>query len=273
MALPPESKKPCFVITPIGAPNSDIRRATTGLLEAVIKPTVEPLGYDVRVAHETDEPGSITPQIIEALLSNEMVIANLTGLNPNVMYELAVRHAARLPVVTIADETTKLPFDVAGERAIFYRNDMAGTEDLKRRLGKAIVEAAKSKDPDNPIYRAAQSKIMKEAATQDPQKYILARLEKLDTALNRISSDLERSRVGLNAGYSTPVSGSVTFPGEGPVSLDGWRVEGAPGMTGFTVIKTSDVPSLFLDPPAEGTPVGTAAQPKKQSEDPKKPVA
>lgn len=187
--MPDKANKKSFVITPIGASESVTRRATQGLLDAAIKPVLNKLGYKVFVAHEISSPGSITKQVIQHLLEDDLVVANLTGLNPNVMYELAVRHAKRLPVVSLAEEGTDLPFDIADERTLFYRNDMTGVEDLKPRLEDTVKVAAKEKHSDNPIYRATQSMVIRESAKiKDTDLYILERLDSIDTVLSRLSS-------------------------------------------------------------------------------------
>jgi hypothetical protein len=181
-----ESEKPktCFVITPIGDDSSPTRRAIDGLVDAVIEPTLKDLGFEVEVAHRIAKAGSITNQVIELLLSADLVVANLTELNPNVMYELAVRHAKRLPVVILAERGTKLPFDVADERSIFYTNDMAGVPELAAALRRIAEAAVDDQQPDNPIYRGAQALVMREVAATDADRFILDRLERMEEMLS-----------------------------------------------------------------------------------------
>ncbi len=181
--------KRCFVITPVDTPESSVRRSTDGLLNAVIKPILQEMGFEVSVSHEIADPGSITRQVIEHLLSDDVVLANLSGLNPNVMYELGVRHSAGTPVVVLALDGTKLPFDISVERTIFYSDDMAGVEELKPALREAVKAAQRETEPDNPVYRVALKNIMREVTPRsDINEYILDRLDRIDSAIQRQSA-------------------------------------------------------------------------------------
>ena len=174
----------CFVATPIGHDDSPTRRAADGVIASAVKPTLKALSIAAVVPHELASPGSITTTVIEHLLQCDLVIANLTGLNPNVMYELAVRHAARKPVVILAEQGTALPFDIAVERAVFYRNDMMGVSDLQPKLQEAIAAALQESEPDNPIYRAVATRIIRESEeTTDADRYLLDRFDRLEHAI------------------------------------------------------------------------------------------
>lgn len=175
----------CFVIAPIGDPRTETRRQTDGLLSEAIRPVIEDdLGLEVTAAHELPEAGSITRQVLQHLLEAELVVADLTNLNANVMYELAVRHAKGRPVVPIAERGTSLPFDITTERTIFYEEDFHGLSELKPKLEEAAQAALKDKEPDNPIYRAQQDFQMREAvADDDAMGYVMDRLDEIESAI------------------------------------------------------------------------------------------
>jgi hypothetical protein len=173
----------CFIITPIGDINSDIYVKAMGLIDAVIRPVLKEFKFNAVAANHISSPGSINKQLLKAILEDKLVIANLTGLNPNVMYELAVRHAARLPIVIMAETGTRLPFDITDQRTIFYNDTLAGLNDAKSQLRLMVEKALTDKEPDNPIYQAAeQSSILKQLPANDPFKLILERLDRIENS-------------------------------------------------------------------------------------------
>ena len=107
-----ESRKICFVIAPIGEPDSDTRRRSDQVLRHIIRPAVETKGYTSIRADEISEPGIITSQVIQHVVDAPLIVADLTERNPNGFYELAVRHAIRKPFIHIIDKGESIPFDV-----------------------------------------------------------------------------------------------------------------------------------------------------------------
>ncbi|MBV7571830.1 hypothetical protein KW846_03870 [Pseudomonas sp. PDM32] len=181
--------KKCFIVTPIGVDNSATRRAADGLINAVMKPVLKSLGYEVYVAHEIAAPGSITKQVIEHVIYDDLVVANLSELNPNVMYELAVRHCVGLPIIVLAENGTRLPFDISDERTLFFENDMAGVVDLGPRLAIAVEAAMTLEEVDNPVLRVTGSKALRESVdTDDAQSFLIKKLDYIETFIGEIKS-------------------------------------------------------------------------------------
>lgn len=110
----------CFYITPIGADDSEERKHSNLFMSSLVQPALEELGLTVVRADHIGEPGLITTQVLEYLKKARLAIADLSYLNPNVFYEVALRHALRLPVVQIIRKADRLPFDVNQSRTLVF---------------------------------------------------------------------------------------------------------------------------------------------------------
>ena len=86
MSSDPSSKK-LFIISPIGDPLSENRVRSDQVKKFIIDPIAEKMGYKTCRADGISQPGIITDQIIERLLNDELVVADLTDQNPNVFYK------------------------------------------------------------------------------------------------------------------------------------------------------------------------------------------
>lgn len=134
------SKKSCFVLGAIGLPGSKERKHADLVLNYIIKPPASSANYDVGRADKSSNSGMITVDVINALLDSDLVIADLSFLNPNVFYELGLRHSTRRPTIHLASHDTQLPFDNADHRAIFYDiGDWYSHEQAKQNLTQNIA--------------------------------------------------------------------------------------------------------------------------------------
>lgn len=91
----------CFYITPIGAEGSEQRMHSDLFLGSIVEPALEEFGLKVVRGDRVEETGMITRQEILHVMRSRLVIADLSFHNPNVFYELAIRHVSGLPTVQI----------------------------------------------------------------------------------------------------------------------------------------------------------------------------
>jgi hypothetical protein len=115
----PDTKR-CFVISPIGAPGSKVRDDADAVLEYIIKPALREMEIEAIRADKLAEPGLITEQMIAAIMDYDFCIADLSGHNPNVFYELALAQAAERRVILLKQAGDLIPFDVKDHRLIEY---------------------------------------------------------------------------------------------------------------------------------------------------------
>jgi nucleoside 2-deoxyribosyltransferase len=90
------------------------------IYEQLIKPSLEDVGYEVARADTLLTQQNILRDVIAGIAGASLVVADLTTLNPNVMYELGIAHGLQIPTVLIAQSIEDLPFDLRSYRVIQY---------------------------------------------------------------------------------------------------------------------------------------------------------
>ena len=167
-------KKDCFVIAPIGEPESETRKRSDQILKHVINPAVEKCGYCATRSDKISEPGMITSQVIQHIVDDPLVIADLTETNPNVFYELAIRHVICKPFVQIIKKGEPIPFDVAGARTIYVdHRDLDSVEEAKLEIIAQILSLeSDSSKLETPISVSLDLQLLKQS--DNPEQRSLA---------------------------------------------------------------------------------------------------
>jgi len=125
-------KKNCFVITPFGEPFDSY-------YDNIIKPAIKDCGL---IPIRADEIYNVTPiinDIFDNINNAAILIADVTGKNANVNYEIGVAHALQKPVIIISKSINDVPFDYKHLRAIIYNtDDVHWVKNLKKKIKTTI---------------------------------------------------------------------------------------------------------------------------------------
>lgn len=148
-------KQSCFVIMPFGEkPDGDGLIDFDHIYEHIIKPAIEQLDIVCIRCDEIERAGSIYHKMIERIFDDTVAVVDITTLNPNVFYELGVRHALRRNVtVLIRRQGTESPFNIGGLNVIEYDpENERGVEDARAKIGRFIAEGLKSTESDSRVH-------------------------------------------------------------------------------------------------------------------------
>lgn len=146
----------CFFMAPIGDEGEEERKHSDMVLSTLVTPALSQSGLSVVRADQIVRPGMISKQIIEYILKSRLVIVDLSFHNPNVFYELAIRHLLGKPTVHIVKKSDGIPFDIGNFRTIELEDMgyefVARIETHKVTIANYVREALDgSSSADNPI--------------------------------------------------------------------------------------------------------------------------
>ena len=194
-------EKLCFVIGPIGEPGSPTRTLADWLLKGIIKPVVEAeeFGFTVLRADEVSTPGSISADVIGKIIDAAIVIADMTGPNPNAFYELGIAHMEERPVIHMIHDGETIPFDNFDQRAIRYATKtFEDIEASKKYLAEAVRETLKPGfKVTNPVTLTRAIKALPKS--KDSKDGIIARLLEQMTDLQRRVGAIELPSVSIDS--------------------------------------------------------------------------
>lgn len=143
--------KKIFFVTPIGDSNSTERRDADFVMNTFIAPVAEELNYEVLRADLIQTVTDISDSILEQLDNSDIVIADITNANPNVMFELGYRFSNKKPYLILTQSLSEIPFDIKGIRALEYTVIAPKIDDFRLRLKQMIkvVEDSAQNSNDN----------------------------------------------------------------------------------------------------------------------------
>jgi hypothetical protein len=140
------ARKPtCLVICPIGNelapvghPDRERWERSIETWEKLIEPACVANGLEPIRADQIAKAGEITDQVFKLIQGADFVIADVSGGNPNVMYELGLRHTMSKCTIQIG-EFGQLPFDIAAIRTLQFSRTPAGLVDGRKKLEAAVA--------------------------------------------------------------------------------------------------------------------------------------
>jgi hypothetical protein len=136
-------EKTALIVGPIGSNAHKDRQRLYLLVSKAIQPVLDE--FDIRAIpfYLVSELGSANVEVVNHLLNDRIVICDITGLNPNVMYEFAVRKSSKRPAILIGEIGSYHPSYTLGEKTIDFELSQAGFTSLKSKLKDAIIEILK----------------------------------------------------------------------------------------------------------------------------------
>jgi len=198
----PKEKPSCFVVMPFGRDAAE-QKWFKGWYEVVLSPAIHAAGYVPVLSAGEEQPGAINDEIRAHLAYDPMVLVDLGGYeqddepNPNVMYELGIRHALGLPLVIMAWEGQRLPFDVSNQRVIMHARDFMDIEVNKKKIIAFIQAAAEGKyyRPMDAVGRMATIAAASESLGEDSMLSALA--QEIKELRGSISSVVQSPRARI----------------------------------------------------------------------------
>jgi hypothetical protein len=187
-----EKRMICGIVMPISSIDGCSESHWSDVLE-IITDAIEKAEFDANLVSHADEVGIIHKRIIQNLHDNPIVICDVSGKNPNVMFELGMRLAFDKPTIIVKDNQTSFTFDTSSIEHLEYPRDLRFSKitEFKEKLTSKI-KATHNKATSDPNYTTflkhfgefTVAKLEKKEVTG--QEFILEELKNMRRSIDRM---------------------------------------------------------------------------------------
>jgi len=196
----------CGIVMPIAA-MGDYTEAHWLDVQSIIKESVASAGYEARLVSESPDATVIIRSIVQNVYKDEIVICDVSGMNPNVMFELGMRLAFDKPVVIIKDEITRFSFDISTIEHLVYPRSLRyqSIQDFKKKLAekiRATAQASKQEGYSSFLTNFGSFTVanLQETTLNESEalERILTKLDKFDSRLLNLESSPNKEYSSVN---------------------------------------------------------------------------
>lgn len=203
-----DNRKVCGIVMPITSMGDDYPEEHWRRVRKIVQRAVERANMRPQLVWENSDIDVIQSAILKNLYENDVVICDLSGLNPNVMLETGLRLSTKRPTIVITDKIMKPPFDVATIGYIDYQRDLEynAIEDFIERLSKKIISVLNASEKSE--YKSFVEQFKFETVTPatvsvPAEEYLKEQINSLVNSVRRM--ELRQRGTDLQVGLRRPL--------------------------------------------------------------------
>ena len=187
----------CGIVMPIAA-MGDYLESHWVDVQNIIKEAVELAGYKARLVSESPDATVIIRSIVQNIYKDEIVICDVSGMNPNVMFELGMRLAFDKPVLIIKDDATRFSFDISTIEHLEYPRSLRyqSIQEFKKKLADKLMATVYAANQDEYNTFLSNFGSFKVANLEEITLNESEALEKILTKLDKFDSRLQHLEYG-----------------------------------------------------------------------------
>lgn len=185
-------KKTCGIVMPISSIDGCSESHWSDVL-SIISDAISEAGFEPNLVSNAEDTGIIQKRIVQNLYENPIVVCDVSGKNPNVMFELGMRLAFDKPTIIVKDDNTEYSFDTSSIEHLEYRRDLRFSDivGFKKKLKDKIIKTLKRsiEDPNYTTFlkHFGEFKVAKIDTKEVPgQELILDEIRSMRRSISRL---------------------------------------------------------------------------------------